>query len=734
MMRTRHGLITHCFYGCIGIFAAWGSGPALGADWDYFGANTLRLERYNTVGNAAFTPYRTEGPRAYNDFSLNLMRRESEFDLWRVQIYGVANGSEYRSPFDGPVLERFSLFREKGDAGLPYRFEVGDYFANFSYRTLQRSLKGGMLELQPATTSSADWRYSIVMLTGAGASSWRSFTADEDYTNGLSLLMVTPGNTRIVGNVLQNRRDGNFAQGTLVRSQQVASLGFEHDTRFSAQRLKFEGEVGAFYGDHDGVTTALSGQRQSGNAYYGQVSGRATNMPLDYRFRAERYDQDYRPTGAVVSPDRRSFEAHAGWLYPDNLSLRARAQAFTDGLQTGNPTDTRTYGATLSGLLFPQTFRGLTGSVDTFLQDQEKRDRTIDRRTFNLNANVSLPLSRDWFGRVGLFSQRLRDHVTGAADVSTTQLSFGADHSFQVGGFVGTLTPGVALRFVRGGTGATDDVNPTLAFNLSNGPHRVGFNYGLLAQAPTVFGNTNVATQQLAADYRYTRGQNTFGAELNVFDRAQDGGVQSTTAYRVSLFWTHNFEKMRTAAAGAALISDAVGTGAALPRSPGLLLALAPGSSIDTQLKRLEESGFRGVVSQPGVAVIEARLLDEIEQRQRVAVTHEAGNVVKSALIVDLGAVGGVDTLAQVFERVRRALLDRYGRPLTTFDEGSFTPTLAADLAAGRFIRVMEWATEHGRLRLGIPRRLDGTVRIEVQHARSFPQPRDTAWSIETVR
>ena len=79
-------------------------------------------------------------------------------------------------------------------------------------------------------------------------------------------------------------------------------------------------------------------------------------------------------------------------------------------------------------------------------------------------------------------------------------------------------------------------------------------------------------------------------------------------------------------------------------------------------------------------------------------------------------------------------MLDRYGSPSSAFEEGNFGPALAADINAGRFVRVMEWRTQAGTLRLGIPRSFDNRVRIEIQHAPGFGSPRDAAWGLDMVR
>ena len=137
---------------------------------------------------------------------------------------------------------------------------------------------------------------------------------------------------------------------------------------------------------------------------------------------------------------------------------------------------------------------------------------------------------------------------------------------------------------------------------------------------------------------------------------------------------------------------------------------------------------------QGNTIVYELRLLNEIDQRQRFAIETDAGRITRTALVISIDDPNNVSAVGQTYERVRKALLDRYGNPTLTFEEGAIGPTFVADLNAGRVIRTMEWQTESGKLRLGIPRRLDGQVRIEIQHASGFGAPRDSLWSIDAVR
>jgi hypothetical protein len=111
----------------------------------------------------------------------------------------------------------------------------------------------------------------------------------------------------------------------------------------------------------------------------------------------------------------------------------------------------------------------------------------------------------------------------------------------------------------------------------------------------------------------------------------------------------------------------------------------------------------------------------------------ENGRVSRSGLIVDFQDVGDGRDAAQSFQDVMDWLVSRYGRPAMVAEEGDFGPGFRADVNSGSLIRVYEWRLAGGVLRFGIPRRLDGAVRMEAQFAPSFPAAVDTLWSFEEV-
>lgn len=704
--------------------------------WQVSGSNTLRFESYRLRGDPSAGPYQFDGGQYYDEISLNLLRQLSPFDTLRAQFFGVINESTYRATDRGLVPERVNLTREKGDAAVPYRFEFGDLFAYFSFRTLQRSLKGVQIELQPAPTASG-LRQSVIFVAGANQPDWRQFQAAEDWTSGVSWLVENSTRTRVGANLLQNRRQANAGLGVPDRSQTVASLTGDHAWRWAGQSLRFEGELASLRGDHDGSQDAAgmvapaSGQDRRGSGVFLQIGGRSDGAPLDYRLRFERYDQDFRPAGAVITPDRRSAEAHLSWRLSSGLTLRGRAQQFIDAMQSGNELDTTTYGVNLAGPLFSGTVAGLSASIDAFRQDLKKHDASIDRATLNLNASLTKPLPAEWVGNLGLFWQQVNDHVPGANDVRSTQLQLGATRAINLGGWTGSLTPGLALRRVSGDPLALREWSPALALALTRNAHHLSASYGYQKLRPDSAALATIEVNALRLDYRYVAGANTFGVEACAYDRQVTIG-QFNDTYRLSVFWTHRFDK--PAQAATRQFSASIDSAGVLPRDVTVLTAITPGVDFELTRLRLDDAGFRGAVRQGNALVFEQRLLNEIEQRQRFAMIEDAGTVKRVVLVIDVDDADSARSLTQTYERVRKALLDRFGSPGMTFDEGVLSPTFIADLSAGRVSRVMEWQFDSGRLRLGIPRRLDGQVRIEIQYASSFGAPRDAAWSIDTLK
>ncbi len=693
------------------------------ASWHISGSNTIRSEYYGVRGDPSASPYSEEGMQTYDEFSLNLDRRMTPFDTWRGQVFGVLNDSDYRGSENGFVPERLNLFHEKGDAFLPHRVEAGDIYGFFSPRTLQRSLKGLQLEFQPIPGPSKRY-HSILFLTGANQASWRHFQPRDNYTNGFSYLLNDPVFGSLSLNFVHNDRKRDRGAGMPRRLQQVWSVAGEKIVSLGSQRLTVEGEAGHFSGDHDNA------RNRDENGIYFQVSGKG-RLPFTYRFRFEQYGEHYQPEGAAVSSDRRSGEAHAGWRFASGLQLRTRIQYFRDGYESTNPTDTNTCGISLSGPFLAGHVHNLSGSLDAFVQDVENRDKTTDHVVKSMNMNLSRPLQGGWNGRLGLYWQNVDSQVAGTGDTTTKQVSISADHGLGVAGFKGSITPGVVVRKSEGASTEALDIVPTLALDMSRGPHSLRYNLGFNYQDRWFSSGTDISCLSNNLSYRYAKGRNTFGVELVSEHRNPDPGGP-TTSYKAGIFWTYSFDKPAGKGKMAAMV---MGPPSGPPPIVEVDLSeLMPGSGIREVRERLAGAGIRGAAEQPGILIYETRLLEEIEQRQRLVLVHEAGRLKKSALIIEFDDVGRPEDMMETFERVRKLLIDRYGRPDNFFDRGEAGARLAEDINDSAFIRITEWHRPGGIIRFGIPRRRDREVRMEVQFAKEFPPVTETLWSIEAVR
>lgn len=710
-------------------FAPWAAAQSSWDLWSVTGSHTLRAEHYDLGGNRLAGPYQFAGSQVFDEFSLAATRAFSPWDRLRVQLYGVANASDYRSRDTGIVPERLSVLRENGEGAVPYRVEAGDYFANFSYRTLQRSLKGLQVELQPGEGR------SLVLLTGVNQPSWRHLQKDDDFSNGASWLMSFGTASRLGANFVHNARQADPAAGTLDRRQSVYSVTGEHAWQAGSQKLRVEGELAGLRGDHDGAFDAsgvrLDGQDRRGQGVFAQLTGRDAVLPLDYRLRFERYDRDFRPNGAVILPDRRSLEAFAGWRFAGGLALRGRAQEFLDALESGNRQKTRSFGANLSGPFGAAS--GIVGQVDVFAQDVTNEAATLDRRSWVATANLGRAIGAGWYGQLGLYHQSVDDRIAGAVDPRTTQVTVNATRAWALGPYAGSVSPGLTWRRSTGDASAVTEATPVLNLSVARGAHSLNASLGRQRLDPRMEGAFDVRTTNARVDYRFVEGRHLFGLEALRYDRETDQPGGATDTWRVALYWTMGFDKPARAVppvAAAAPVAYAVPLG----QDISALLSLVPGSDAESAVRRLRDGGFAAIARQPGLVVAEARLLAEIEERQRLAFVDAAGRIVRAGLVVGFDDAASPQAVARSFERVRKALLDRFGPPASNFEEGAFDAGFVNALGTGRFVRVMEWQAGPGRLRFGIPRRLDGQVRMELQYAPAFGTPRDALWSLEEVR
>ncbi|PHS22272.1 MAG: hypothetical protein COA85_11930 [Robiginitomaculum sp.] len=706
------------------------------ATWHFYGANTIRYDNFHTHGDQRSSPFRFTGSQQYDEFSLNFDRAFSSYNRVTGNFSGVLNDSDYRSRFNGLVPERINIRQENGTFVVPYRAEIGDFFAFQSYRTIQRSLKGMQVEFQPDLSDTT--QASIQFFSGMASRDWRDIKARDGVSSGVSMMLDNAKWGTLGANLLFNYKQADGKRVPVSTRQYVYSAVYGNKTKLAGQHLDLQGEIGLFDGDHRDLTGTNSGQNRTGNAYFAQVSGGPVALSqLGYRFRYEVYGQDYRPDTASIQPDRRSAEGHVSWRFRNGLTARGRVQSYRLNRQTLNPRDSDVYGVNVGGPILPGTVKGFSGNFDAYQQTDQSLDKRQDQRRRVIYTRFNKTIMPGLSARAGYFYTHNKNRVvpTIAADI-TRQFTLGLDYRFEALGFKGTVSPGLVARST-GKVGAVNhEYNPTLRLSGRRGPHNISMNYSVLDQnrRPNSLG---LITYTAGAKYSYDWDKYRVGVDANWYRRSpNDGTVQNTNAWRVGMFLTLNFDTSvgRHQKSGERTLPEAP---TELLESKAMVLdiaQLAPGLDVIQARKLAIAAGLGKPTSQGNTLLWYNRIIRDMEQEQRLLVQVQSGKIIRSALLIAFDDLGNAINMKQIYEQALQKLLLHYGKPSSSFIRGEFGPEIDADLASGQFIRVMQWQTENGVLRFGIPRRLDGILRMELQFSRSFTDPRDSQWSLEEAQ
>lgn len=697
--------------------------------WSLNGSNTVRVEDYHNDGLRSASPYPFGGDQLYNEFNATASKRFSPYETLRGQFSGVLNSSDYRATDNGLVPERMNIFYENGESSTPFRIEAGDYYANITARTLQRSLKGAQVELQPGSDTPGR-RHSIMLFSGAQQYNWRHFDHEDDLTTGASWMMDDTNWGTLTTNIMHNRQDFNRFGLTGLDddgSHWIGSVGYNKELMVGTERWDLEGEVARLAGDTSGIPGMDNDTTDM--AYFGQLTGGSTFQPrLSYMARYDHYGADYVPTGAIITPDYKGFEGHIGWRFDDGIQMRIRHHRLTNAMETFNPQKTNLIGLDFTGALLAGLDDQVTGRAQIYNQYIENELETVDQEAKVLSLNLSRPLWENTVGMTDLFIQHLDDNAPTLGDYNLYQLGFSLNRSFQWGEYVGSYQPGIIARTMNGRFSDSVEWQPTMTVSVGRGNHSLDATYGYYYQNREIFGIPDVGTQNASLDYRYRLGDHLLGLTAEMYDREQDLGLQDTSAYKLAAYWTYAFYHTPTTPVGDVTMAPALSLTEA-SRDAGLLYAMAPGRPTDTVGSEIKQLGIKGKVAMNNYAVYEEALLPGISNRQRLVTQSEGGKVVRSAIIIDFTG-GSSAAMVQEYGRVREQLLRAYGAPSGNYELGDFTADMARDINSGEVIRVLEWSTPTGTIRFGIPRRLDRLVRMEVQHATSFPAPRDPLWSL----
>ncbi|RCK78906.1 MAG: hypothetical protein OZSIB_1056 [Candidatus Ozemobacter sibiricus] len=697
------------------------AGAAEPGEWRLTGDTLIRTEEYRSLGDPTSVPYAITGRHTYQNLNFQLSQENSPYDRWLIEYAGLWNNSRYRSRFWGGETERFRLQREKGDAGLPYRLEAGDIYANFSTRTLQRSLKGLILDLQPRA-SGPRVKHSVQLLYGRSQPDWKYLHESTDRTAGVSWLLQDEKRFRAALSSVWNHRDADVTTGALERQQNVTSFAFERKLPAFGQGV-LEGELARFHGDHDGSAGPASGQNRDDWARFLQLMGGVRDF--QYRLRYECQGADFRPVGGSVPADRRSLEGFLTWNLQEGRTAVLRMQRFEDGWTTDNARLTHLSGLTLRGPL--DVARRLIAGLNIFSEHLTDEKDTMRQSTKGFTADLNRTINDKMAARAGV-TMRLTDNARNdAADHRLTQVTAGFDRSIELFTFAGRLAFDVGQRLIDQGGEESREWFPALGLSLNKKEHDLGFYYRFQRQDRPNPLRVDVDTADLTARYAWRKGDHQAGIDYLQVRRRDSNGVWSR-GHQTAFWYQYAFDTIfgrRPVMVAAAPGTPVAGAGRPVDLWAGLSLGQPFAEALEQARGKLgpESRTWNRHI------IFEATQLDEVAQRQRLVLTNEGDRLARLTLLIDADNATGFD----VFERVRRILLERFGAPAETYEVGRPGPDLAAEVQLGQVVRAMEWRLPEGVLRLSLPRRLDGRLKIEVSLADTFPPLRATNWGLDLI-
>ena len=163
------------------------------------------------------------------------------------------------------------------------------------------------------------------------------------------------------------------------------------------------------------------------------------------------------------------------------------------------------------------------------------------------------------------------------------------------------------------------------------------------------------------------------------------------------------------------------------------LAAIVPGTAVASFVDALDRRGM-AMTKIGNLYSADHPVFEDLFQRQTLAAeADDAGSLVRAGVVVRLEEYATPSDIMDAYDRIRRRLLDRLGNPANSYERGAVGPALADEIRSGAFVRVLDWKTPHGLLRLGFPRRLDGRIRLEVQVAREFPGETEGMWGFDSL-
>lgn len=695
-------------------------------DWLLFGSARFQGDFRNSVNN--FAGFGNNNFDSFVELDVRFSRDLSPYSSITGSFFGGYDDSEFRGLRDGIVAERFFAKYQQGDSSLPHRVEVGDFFGFTTLRTLQAPLKGGRIEFQHVPENS-NTLHSGQFFAGSRVFDYHQL-AGEDFDDnlhvGYSHLAEFKGGSAIFTG-LWNQHE---VLGISTNSALFSGAG-EKSFDFLGHYLTLEGEISLLTGETtDGITVT----EDTAFGQFAQLSGHFGNG-WGYSLRYEDYGESYRPLSTAIVGDRRFLEGTFTGRFNNGLHGEVRVQKTTDAISTANSVDNLTIGYQ-GGLSYIPGLKGASLSLGAFFQDIENEDRSIANETLSTNAALNFTLSPKWTGTTQFLFTNVTSEEVALPSQTFVEGNATLNRSINFKKLQGVISPGVLFRNETVAGNEVFSYGLQFGANLfSENGHSVSANTALLHRNSNGAGIDTIGVNG-ALRYNYTKGAHSFGVEADYLSNFARPGLDGE-AYRLSFNYSFAFSKPKSAAT-----PDQDGISRYVPYRPGTLFVgdmpdlavLPPGTPLDRALEKLATLNQGGGVVIGNNRVFEGRFIKGLGQRQRLVLENDGNRVLQSSIVIEFAPGSTANRRASEYARILEKITAHYGAPERSIDDGVFNDDLEQAVANGTFRRITEWRLQDGILRFGIPRRLDGVVRMELQYAQTHPNIAQSTWSVEEIR
>lgn len=682
------------------------------------GQDSLRVDQYQNSNLHPLDLYPNPGSHVSDSFNLGISRSLSELESLAFRLDASAWDSANFAPAQDAVINSAYLRWQKGDVALPFKVELGDFYGDLSPRVFQKSLKGLRLEIQPRLLEGRE-KHAIEAFAGVAADSYRLVDKDPDATGALDWLVEDKVLGSLIASYAYREKRYTFSPGQ-DQSEGTVSVGWQKQAEFSWLRAGLEGEASQFQGDTNGSGVF---ERGDDEGYFAKGNLTLKQTPLSIEGRWEQYGDQYTPAGAFVTSNRRTTGGTLSWTSPLGPLIALRTLNYRDRLESSNPLDVESYGVTLAGPLVPMGSLGaIVFSSDAYSSRSLDRISSLDTLNRNWSSTLNVPIQA-WLG------WRLGANLSDNADQRTQVLTVQREYS-----------TGLDLRYVGGDTRASlglgllhrvnnlpledTQTSPSVNLVLSRGIQSLRASWNTLHAMGQTLNKPDYASDVANFNASYTIDTKQVSITLDGEHRKQDSLAQTDygEAYRIGATLTWKFDAM-VANYGELDVDRSTVAG-----------SLQPGQPVMTIAKNLAVLGLGSPSIANGLVVYEGGLFKGLNRRQRIALVTSADRVVSKVYqVIDTRSRGDLDDLNQVYETVKKQMLTAWGQPARVVEVGALAGNVTQAILAGTVVRAVDWSVQGGWIRLGIPVRADGQVRIEVLRAPSISSDPRVPWGLDEL-